>query len=295
MTVDDELGRGAERVPADSVLASAERSTGVRRLLLVHPEWILSPLVLVALIVVWDTGVRVLKVPPTIIPAPPATWNALVYGLNKSFFAQDGFYLHSSVTLAEALVGFALGSVTGILLAVLVSQNRLIERLLMPYLIAFQALPKIALAPLFLLWFGLGINSKMYFVATVTFFPVLINSMAGFASVETNPALLMKSYGATRLQTFRYLALPQALPFIFAGLEVALFFSVTAAIVVEFVGGQNGLGAFMLQKQYTVDVPTVFADLVVLSVLGVVLYLIMRVVRRRMLFWAPEHTRTTET
>lgn len=280
--------------PSDPRSRGAERWASPLRLLRVHPEWALSPLLLICVIVAWGMGVQVFKVEPTVVPGPSATWNALVYGFAKDPSASDGFYRHISVTLFEALAGFGLGSLGGLLLALLVSQNRLVERTLMPYLTAFQALPKIALAPLFLLWFGLGLSSKVYFVGTVTFFPVLINAIAGFASVETNPLLLMKSYKATWFQNLRYLVLPQALPFIFAGLEVALLFSVTAAIVAEFVGGQDGLGAFLLQKQYTVDIPTVFADLVILSILGVILDLIMRAVRRRVIFWAPELTRAVE-
>jgi NitT/TauT family transport system permease protein len=260
-----------------------------------HPEWVISPLLLVVGIAVWDLAVEAFDVDPTLVPGPQETWAALRAGFEQPLDSTNGWYHTSYTTLVEALGGFVIGSVAGILIAFVLAQSRLLERVLMPYLVGFQALPKVAIAPLFVIWFGLGMKSKIYLGATITFFPVLINTMTGFTTVDRESRQLMRSYRASRIQVFRFLQLPYSLPHIFAGLEIAIVFSLVAAIVGEFLGGSDGLGAFIQVKQGIVDTPSVFAALIILSLLGIALYGALRLIRRRLLFWAPADSSLTQT
>jgi NitT/TauT family transport system permease protein len=147
-------------------------------------------------------------------------------------------------------------------------------------------MPKIAIAPLIIVWFGFGIGSKVVIAATVAFFPVLVNVIVGLKTIDQSKLDLMRSLDATRWQTFRMVKLPNALPFVFAGLDVAVVFSVLGAIVGEFVGAQQGLGNLILQFNFSLDIAGVFAVLILLSVLGVALHLIMQALQKRLIFWA---------
>jgi NitT/TauT family transport system permease protein len=194
------------------------------------------------------------------------------------------------VTLWEALSGFALGSVAGIVSAALITHVPLLERALLPYLVGLQALPKVALAPLLVVWLGFGIASKISIATIIAFFPVLINSMIGFSTVETEKLELMRSLVASEWQIFRIVRFPNALPFIFAGLNVAIVFSITGALVGEFVGAKKGLGMLLLQYNFNMDIGGMFAVLIVLALMGVVLHGAVRMLHRRLIFWAEPET-----
>jgi NitT/TauT family transport system permease protein len=152
--------------------------------------------------------------------------------------------------------------------------------------VAFQALPKIAIAPLLILWLGFGIWSKVAMAAMIAFFPVMVNVITGLRAVNRDVLELMKSLSATDWQVFRLVRLPNALPYLFAGLDVAIVFSLLAAIVAEFVGSQAGMGNLILQMNFQLDVAGVFAVLIILSALGVALHLIVVHLQRRLLFWS---------
>jgi len=147
-------------------------------------------------------------------------------------------------------------------------------------------LPKIAIAPLVIVWFGFGISSKVIIAATVAFFPVLVNVIVGLKTIDPAKLDLMRSLRASRWQTFRLVTFPNALPFVFAGLDIAIVFSVLGAIVGEFVGAQQGLGNLILQFNVALDIAGVFAVLILLSVMGVALHLIMQAVQKHIIFWA---------
>ena len=147
-------------------------------------------------------------------------------------------------------------------------------------------MPKIAIAPLIVVWFGFDTSSKVVIAATVAFFPVLVNVVVGLKTIDAGKLELMRSLRATRWQTFRLVQFPNALPFVFAGLDVAIVFSVLGAIVGEFVGAQRGLGNLILQFNMTLDIAGVFAVLIMLSLMGVALHLIMQAIQRRIIFWA---------
>lgn len=246
----------------------------------------------VALLVIWEFTFRWLQVPELILPRPSQVLAALYRGLAQPPTSPLALYPHIVFTMSSALAGFVFGSSAGILLGTLIAQFRALEWLIMPYVVAFQTLPKIALAPLLVVWFGFGIASKVVIVAMLTFFPLLVNSIAGFTSIERERLELMQSLCATRLQTFLRVRLPSALPFIFAGLDMAIVYSVIGAIVGEFVGGQRGLGVLILQTNFGLDLAGMFAVFVVLSVIGITLHTLLQAIRRRLLFWSPREDRT---
>jgi NitT/TauT family transport system permease protein len=251
-----------------------------------RPQVVLIPLVFVLFVALWEWVVRAWNVPNFLVPAPSTVAGALGRGV------RTGLYLTNFwITLFEALVGFVIAAVAGIVLGAIIAQFRLVERTFYPYLVALQTLPKIAIAPLIIVWFGFGISSKVIIAGTVAFFPVLVNVIVGLKTVDAATLDLMRSLRASRWQTFRLVTFPNALPFVFAGLDIAIVFSVLGAIVGEFVGSQKGLGNLILQFNFSLDVAGVFAVLILLSVMGVALHLVMQAVQRHVIFWAePDET-----
>jgi NitT/TauT family transport system permease protein len=246
-----------------------------------RPHVALIPLVFVAFVTLWEVVVRLANVPAYIAPTPTSIVASLRGGLASHLYVE-----HFWVTLYEALLGFAIAAVAGVVLGALIAQFRLVEQTFYPYLVALQTLPKIAVAPLVVVWFGFGLSSKVVIAATVAFFPVLVNVIVGLRTIDQSKLDLMRSLNASRWQTFRLVRFPNALPFVFAGLDIAVVFSVLGAIVGEFVGAQRGLGNLILQFNVSLDIAGVFAVLVLLSVMGVVLHLGMQAIQRRVIFWA---------
>ncbi len=246
-----------------------------------RPHLPLIPLVFVVFVAAWEWVVHAWQIQPFILPSPRLIWAALAGGLRSQLFIT-----HFWVTLTETLAGFAIAAVTGIMLGAVIAQFRLLERTFYPYLVALQTLPKIAVAPLIIVWFGFGITSKIVIAAMVAFFPVLVNVIVGLKTVDQAKLDLMRSLNATRWQTFRMVQFPNALPFVFAGLDIAIVFSVLGAIVGEFVGAQKGLGNLILQYNFALDIAGVFAVLILLAGLGVVLHLVMQALQKRLIFWA---------
>jgi NitT/TauT family transport system permease protein len=190
------------------------------------------------------------------------------------------------VTLVEVFLGFVIGSTIGLVLGIFISQIRLLDATLRPYIVAFQCLPKVAIAPIIIMWFGYDITSKVVMVTLLTFFPLLVNSMAGFHSVDLDRIELLRSLSATRWQIFWKVKFPSALPFIFAGLDIAAVFAIVGAIVGEFVGAQLGLGVQILSMNAQMDTAGSFSVCIVLAVMGLVLNYLIRGIQRRVLFWA---------
>lgn len=246
-----------------------------------RPHVPLIPAVFIVFVLAWEWVVTFFKVQAFIVPPPTAIWRALVGGLTSRLFLE-----HFWITLYETLLGFLIAAVAGILLGAVIAQFRVVEKTFYPYLVALQTLPKIAVAPLIIVWFGFGISSKVVIAAMVAFFPVLVNVIVGLKNVDQSKLDLMRSLNASRWQTFRMVKFPNALPFVFAGLDIAIVFSVLGAIVGEFVGAQKGLGNLILQYNFALDIAGVFAVLILLSGLGVALHLVMQFVQKRLIFWA---------
>lgn len=249
----------------------------LRRILRSRPELMLIPGVFIAGVLLWETIIRFFDIPIYIMPAPSNIALALV---NTSFL-DNALY-----TLGEAMLGFLLAAVLGIVLGGVIAQFPLAEKTLYPYLIAIQTTPKVAVAPLFIMWFGFGMTSKVIIAATIAFFPILVNVISGLRSTDPARLELMRSLRATRWQIFTMVRLPGALPMIFAGLNIAIIFSILGAIVGEFLGSRQGLGNAIMQMNVNLDTAGVFATLFVLSAIGVCLHLLMSVLQRKALFWA---------
>jgi len=233
-------------------------------------------------VLLWELVVRVSGVPNFVFPAPSEVFQALWRGLSS------GLYLrHAGVTLTETVLGFIIGTSMGLLLGTLIATYRYVDYFLYPYIVMFQSMPKVALAPIFALWLGLGIESKIFSAAIICFFPLMVNTVAGLRSADEERVNLMASLGASRWQLFRYLRLPGALPFIMAGLELAVVLSLIGAIVAEFVGAQAGLGTLIQTMNSNMDVSGQFSVLIVLSAIGLTLNRAVKFVRRRVLFWDP--------
>jgi NitT/TauT family transport system permease protein len=250
-----------------------------------RPQVVLIPLVFVAVVALWEGIVRAWRIPEYLLPAPSAIARALQAGIMNRVYVD-----HAWVTVTEALLGFLIAGAAGVILGTVIAQFWLVERTLYPYLVALQTLPKIAVAPLLVVWLGFGISSKIVIAALVAFFPVLVNVIVGLKTVDAPKLDLMRSFSASRWQTFRFVTFPNALPFVFAGLDIAVVFSVLGAIVGEFVGSQRGLGNLILQFNTALDIAGMFAVLLLLSALGVALHLVMQAIQRRVIFWAqPDH------
>lgn len=260
-------------------------------LLRTRPELILAPVLLVVILLAWEYGVVLLDVPKYILPPPSAIAVALWRGLDAGIFERGGYWLHAGVTISEVLLGFAIGSSVGLILGTIISQFRILDATLRIYLVAIQSLPKIALAPIIVLWFGFGLTSKVVIICLLTFFPLLVTSMAGFKAVDPERLELMRALGARPWQIFWKARFPSALPYIFAGLDMAAVFSVVGAVVGEFVGAQRGLGTLILAMNAQMDTAGTFSVFVVLAIVGVVIHKTLRMVERRVLFWSGDHMR----
>jgi len=242
----------------------------------------LRALLLVASLLGWEMAVRLLAVPAFILPPPSRVLVALARG------AASGVYLENLwVTLLETILGFALGSLIAFGTGMAIARSRAAEFFLYPYVLLFQSMPKVALAPLIVVWFGLGVASKVVSAALVAFFPLLVNTILGLRSADEDRVNLMRSLGATELQIFRMLRLPSALPFIMAGAEVAMVFALVGAIVAEFVGAEAGLGMLIQSRNFSMDVAGEFSLLFILAAVGLTLSTIVVAIRRRVLFWDP--------
>ncbi|MBB3181737.1 NitT/TauT family transport system permease protein [Variovorax sp. Sphag1AA] len=249
-----------------------------------------SVLLLVTLLGSWEAAVRFFKVPQHLVPPVSDIAVALWRGLATGPLAKDGFWYHGGVTVAEILLGFLIGSGVGLAIGIVVSQMPKVEALLEPYVAALQSVPKVAVAPIIVVWLGFGIGSKVMIICLLTFFPVLVTSIAGFKAVDPDRIDLLRSLSATPWQIFRKAKFPSALPYIFAGLNMAAAFSVVGAVVGEFVGAQAGLGVLILQMEAQADTGGSFAVCVVLSVIGIVLTGLLRRIQRRVLHWMPADT-----
>jgi NitT/TauT family transport system permease protein len=245
------------------------------------------PLVVALVLLAWEAAVVLGNVNEVIVPRPSSILRALVDGFGAPPTSRASYLVHMRQTLSEMLAGYVLGCSLGVALAMISTRFALVEFLARPFVVAFQSVPKIALAPLLIIWFGLGFNSKFALVVLATFFPLFVNGVAGFKSVEEGPRRLMRSFGASGWQIFTKVTFPTALPFIFAGLEIAMVHAITSAVAAEFLGGQLGLGVMIMQMEQLLDTPAIFAILLILAVVGWLFNVALGIVRRRVVHWAP--------
>jgi NitT/TauT family transport system permease protein len=196
------------------------------------------------------------------------------------------------VTAFESLTGFCIGSMGGFVIGYALAKSRTVERLLSPYIVAMQAIPIVALAPLLIIWFGFGINTKIFIAALIIFFPILINSIVGIRSADSEIMELLTALDAGPFKTFFKFELPSALPVMFGGLKVGITYSVIGAVVGEFLGASKGLGALVNMARSSFDTPLVFASIILLGVLGIFFYLLMSTVE--LVILGPQQKRRIE-
>ena len=237
-----------------------------------------SALTIIALVLIWHYSVVWLEVKEFILPTPVAAM--------KTFF--DPQYRWGSnllTTLYAILGGFILSALLGIGLGTVIVWNELLERTILPVLVLFNTLPKIALAPLFVVWLGYGVWPNIVIAVTIAFFPVVINTAAGLNSVEPELLDLVRTLKAGKWQVFRKIRFPNALPYIFVGLKLNAILAVVGAIVGEFVASESGLGALIIIGGVTLSTPSIFASLTLISVLGLALYAAVVVAERLLMPW----------
>jgi NitT/TauT family transport system permease protein len=215
-----------------------------------------------------------------ILPAPTAVWNAIVSG-----FSTGIYWPHIFSTLYATTAGFLMAAVVSIVVAGILASFPRLERIFYPFIIALQTMPKIAIAPLIVLWLGFGNMGKTTIVALICFFPILVNSLQGLRVRDRDQYELTRSLGASTYQLFRYIRVPNAVPYIFAGLHIGIIFALIGAVVAEFVGSRAGLGYLLLSQKAAFNVPGVYANLLLLMVLGLTYHGIMVALEKRIAFW----------
>ena len=227
---------------------------------------IIGPLVfMTALIILWEIVVRAFKVPTFLIPAPSKVVQTMIASGPLLFG-------HTFVTIYEILLGFAIAAIFGILLAIGAAYIRFIELCVMPLVVIFQVLPKVAVAPLLVMWMGYGESPKIVVAFLICFFSVVINTLAGLLSTENDLIDLMHSIKASRFQIFWKVQFPNALPFIFSGFEISITSAVIGAIIGEFVGSESGLGYLIMVSQQNMNTPLMFVSITILGVIGLILF-----------------------
>lgn len=227
----------------------------------------------------WQAAVLATRVPAYYIPSPLNIAVALWHG-------RQLYPVHFAYTMYATLAGFAIAVVLGVVLGTLVSEVPLLERTVFPLLVAGQSMPRIALAPIVIVWFGFGVASKIVLAAFSAFFPVFLNMAHGLGTVNQEQIALLRSLRASRWQIFWYVKLPNTVPFLLAGANVAIIFSMLATIVAEFLGANRGMGYLIVQESSQLDTAGVFATIFILSLAGLVLHYGLHWLRRRLLGWA---------
>lgn len=235
----------------------------------------------------WELAVWLGDMPSFILPPPSHIVRQLL------LMAQQPMFWHDvAVTMHEVLLGYAAGIVIAVLLGVAIAQVVWLEIAFMPYIVAFQTIPSVALAPLFLQWFGYGTLSKVVMAAIIAFFPILVNVIAGLQSSGRDQIEMLRAFGATRAQILLKVRVPNALPYFFAGLELGVVFALVGAIVAEFVGAKAGLGNRILQYNEQFNIAGMFGVLIVLAAAGMLMHRLVSLLKRRVLFWVDHHDRS---
>lgn len=243
---------------------------------------VVYPLLGAALIVaVWHYYVVLFKVPLVVLPTP---WQVMVSLVERADVLLAEFW----ITALECIYGFALAMGIGIPIAVAMTYSRIANQMFYPLLVASQSIPKIAIAPILLVWFGTGMQSKLAMAFVIAFFPVVVDTATGLRATSPELLELARSLQCSRMQTFFKIQLPSALPFIFSGAKIAVTLAVIGAVIGEFIGSNEGLGNLLLTANSQLDTPLVWASLVVLSILGMLLYGAVVLAEKLLMPWADD-------
>ncbi|QQS34765.1 MAG: ABC transporter permease [Ignavibacteriales bacterium] len=234
---------------------------------------------LVALILVlWEATINIFKIPPYLIPPLREIINAIITNFESLIY-------DTLVTAFESLLGFLIAGILSTIVAIYITYSKTASRIILPFLIGLKAIPLIAIAPLLILWFGIDIFSKAIMAAIISFFPIVVNLIRGLKDVDHEHIELLKSFSATNFQIFKYLRVPNALPFFMAGLKIASTLSVVGAIVGETVGASEGIGHLILVSSLRIETAMVFAGILFASILGIIFYYSINTIEKRFIFW----------
>ena len=245
-------------------------------------EIIVPTATLLLMILVWEAAVRVFQISPVILPPPSA---ALVVIWNNA----ELLLTHTYVTTQEIVLGFLLAVVAGLAFSVVMIHSKILSEALYPLLVLSQMVPKVAVAPLLLLWLGYDMLPKVVIAFTIAFFPIVINGVSGLTSIDPEMLDLLKVLKASRLQILVRIRIKNSLPYLFDGLKIAITLAVIGAIVAEFIGGESGLGYLVIVSNATINTAMMFAALILLSVLGMLLFAVIMVVERFAIPWHFRH------
>jgi NitT/TauT family transport system permease protein len=273
----------APHLSIEQVEQRVQSESRIRRRRERRSEIIFPILVSIGLLVIWEVAVDLFKIPAFLFPAPSDILAA----------SRDNAALllrECRVTTVEILVGYLLSIVIGIPLALAIFHWPVFAKSIYPLLISSQAMPKVAIAPLFVVWFGFGFVPKVLIAFLIAFFPIVINTVMGLSSIEQEKIFLARSMGLSGFRTFRLIRFPNALPSIFAGLKISITLAVVGAVVGEFVGGDSGLGYQLMVANGAMNTPLLFAGILALTILGLVLYGIIEIIEH---FAMPHRERVT--
>jgi NitT/TauT family transport system permease protein len=243
--------------------------------------WISTPVLLVLIVGIWKLSTVIFDISSFVLPPPEEVWVTLLDLMGQA----DIWLIHSRVTLVETVVGFAFALITGVIAGAVLGRIFWLELAVRPLMVALQVIPKVALIPLFVIWFGFGMTSKIVIAAILAFFPIMLNVMLGVRSVEPGHREVMRSLDATRWQTFMSLDFHSTLPYVFAGMEVGIVFALIGAIVGEYLGGNEGLGYMVVVSLNALDAPQLFAVIILLAALGSILFFAVNALKRWMIPW----------
>lgn len=242
--------------------------------------WITTPLLLAVIILVWGGYVRISGVSPFILPSPGAVWEQWL-----AMLRDPRAWNHTMMTAYATVAGFAWALVIGVTTGVLIGRFRWLELTLNPFIVATQVMPKVAFVPLFVVWFGFGLTSKVIVAAVLAFFPIMTNTVLGVKSVDAGHRDVVTSLNATSWQKFRRLELPSSLPYILTGMEVGIVLSIIGAIVGEYLGGSSGLGYMMIARMNAFQTDQLFAVIIHMTLLGFFFYFVIGLLRRLLIPW----------
>jgi len=243
-------------------------------------EFLSVPALLASLLLAWQAYVSIFHVSDFILPPPTAVLNAFV-----ELLASASTWMHLRVTVLQVLGGFAIASITAIAVGLLVGRVGWLERTLSPFVVAAQTVPKIALVPILIIWFGFGHESKLLTAAIMAFFPVFAAAVHGVKSVANGHRAVMKALNAGLWHRLRYLEFPSALPVIFTGLEIGMVLATIGCLVAQFIGGNTGLGYLLIAKMNAYETDAMFAVILLLVIMGLTFNLLIRLMRRVLIPW----------
>ena len=230
------------------------------------------------LMFVWQLSVSLFHIKEYILPAPTT--------IVRAFFSDWRSLLkHTGITALESFTGFLLANVVGLVLASLLSNSESLKKAIMPYAIALKTTPIVAFAPILVIWFGSGITTKIFASALVCFFPILVNTLKGLTSVEQDYLNLFASFNTSKWKTFWNLKFPTAMPYIFSALKISTSLSVIGAIVGEFVGANQGLGYVILVSSYHLEIATIFAAIILSSLIGIIFFNLISYTEKKIIYW----------